>query len=430
MNFFRFAKVALNCGLIGIPFALNFACSTPNADHAGRNPASTVAARDFYEKCGHAPVRMIADHIRLLPTEIMPEGAPKVFFRGMRTCAAPPCFTLNVEARKDSPLPSWIPRVGTKSMSYRTDAVAGVITTNGNTKGPIRIAAMNTLNFQGSNELIPFSSGESTDPMIELQIENRDFTLEDLMRAMSGAFMFDVVDPNCPLSRNQEEQSCFNRRIPFDPSEEEAEKYAARFLKTKEFKSSKIGDRLEYRQNIRGFSYRSAYVDENGYAVYDSERDRHTSNPFRLYDIITRPVCRGWKMAEFALNAHNGKYLHAEYMEQVGKKFEQRDTFHFPASDVVDRRDDLYTTYAPGARVVLNLCFSLDVNTPSDQARLGNILMTLDSKRNPVGSITGQDGLCTTMSGRPNALAVPPWLGKIIKSDVTNGRTTWRNPNQ
>jgi hypothetical protein len=371
---------------------------------------------------------MILKDLKLVPNGTFPKAGngelEKKFF-ALKHCPGGGCFTWG-----GNEVPQrFIPSSGAKSLSLADDLVKGTISGSSHEllSTPLSISQLRTLNYDGSADVQTGVTVREGEDSVSLEFANRDLTLNELMESFEGHFAVDASAVTCPLTREEQRQSCAEGNIPFDPTEDGLNKLAKEYYQSKDFKSNGLGEKLKQRQNSKGFAYSTVFVDQNGNEVPDSLRDRHTINIFRLLNVITRPACPGWKIKAFALNGHVGSSPYAYFRGPDGSASHALRTRSLDMSSVRDRSEELYVTYASGAELTFNLCYSLDI-TDTRGSGIGSFFMNLDPARNPVAVIHGAKGRCVTFSGRSDSPMVPPWVGKMVGADYTVDQDTWTNP--
>lgn len=389
-----------------------------------------LASRSFLETCGHAPVRMVLSDLQIVPTFEKTGDASvdthRTFF-ALKNCSKGPCFQWGGQ----QPPAHFIPASGLDSQSLADDLVTGTLSQTARVElgVPLRISSLSTINYAGDSEEISAPNEAKLENTVALKFSNRDLTIEQFMAALAGNFSVDYTDVKCPLSAEEQSESCNEGKIPYDPSTKEVMETARAYYKSEDFKKLPIGDRFDERQNSRGYSYISEYVDTGGIVIESTSVNRYTKNVYRILNSLTRSPCRGWKISKFAINGHRGRSPYAHYAVKNAKgEIEKQDTQGLELAAIRDRAESIYSTYAHGAELTFNLCYSLNQKDKTNSG-IGNVFMKLDPTRNPIGSIRGASGLCTTLSGRADAGMVPKWLGKIVGSDYTEGKNTWVNPN-
>jgi hypothetical protein len=135
------------------------------------------------------------------------------------------------------------------------------------------------------------------------------------------------------------------------------------------------------------------------------------------------------------MNAHNGKFPYAYYVEvskdpATGKTIfkPQKTTAQLHPEDFQHFVPKLEGLYKPGAEIILNLCYSID-HRLGTQSNVGNVFRDVPLEQNPIGKVVGVPGTCVTYSEKADAKNFHIWPFYLFQPDGrVSGRVRWKNP--
>lgn len=373
------------------------ACATskPAVLPTAKTPESKPAQPSFFQSCGHAPLRLVYQKIRLLPVIEPKLPFPKSFaFSARKDCGSGPCFLWaagkNVSAK--------LLHEGEKNvsaLSFRADVIRGELpritglkTAAPSVLGSLPIRKLITRSYADVPEIFRAEEVVKKETAFTLHFSDRDFTVNDLRDAVSGHFTIEMIDTKCPLTKEEQETACSYDRIPLDPSEGE-------------------------------LSYCTLLVDRDGAILPDSKRNRSTKNIYRLFDALTRAPCPGWKIQKFTLNARRGN----EADESMAP--DTRSAVKHLVVALKARAKETLTQYAEGGDILFESCVSLQSHGDSDLG-MSDLFMNLGPQQIPLSSVRFRKRVCTSLSGPSPAGAVPQWMESLVSAEKED--IGWVNP--
>jgi hypothetical protein len=263
---------------------------------------------------------------------------------------------------------------------------------------------------------------------------NQDLSLIDAVANLSPHFEISIDSDECPLPREEQGDRCAEGRLPYDRTEAILEKNYQIFRGSPEGKKLGFAKRIELEQNSRGYSYFVEYEDAQGRMIPGSDKTRFTANRYVILDGFTRVPCAGWKIRKIALNAHNGKFPYAYYLEgtknpTTGKNvFLKKATAQLHPEDFQHFASKLNDIYKPGAEIILNLCYSID-HRLGTHANVGNVFRDVPPEQNPIGKVVGVPGTCVTFNEKADANNFHVFPFYLFQPDGrVSGRVRWKNP--
>lgn len=382
--------------LFGLLLIAGCASSKHSAVLPSKSPESKPAHPSFFQSCGHAPLRLVFQNLRLLPVIDPKVPFPKSFaFSARKDCKKGSCFVSGAEKKSSIKLLHQGEK-NTSVLSFRADVIRGVLpkieslhSSKAPALGSLPIHKIISRSYADAPEIFrSIATAKKGEAAFTLHYADRDFTLNDLRDALSGHFTIEMTDSKCPLSAEAQEASCAFDRIPLDPSEGE-------------------------------FSYRTLLIDRDGAVIPDSKRNQSTQNIYRLFDALTRAPCPGWKIQRFTLNARRGN----EADESMAP--DTRSAVKLLVEALNSRTKETLTQYVEGGDILFQSCVSLRSNADTDLGFSG-LFANIDPGQIPVSSVRFRKSVCTSLSGPSPAGAVPQWMESLVSAE--KHESGWINP--
>ncbi len=418
-------------------------CSTKEF-RSSREPASIFELESFLATCRHAPLRLVAERVRLRPREPLELGGRSVL-QMTEGCKRPPCRAVIPKGRFDEfaenyPVSKTFDPTDPRSpRSFEGKLVelhppAGTFHLRADATEWIPIQRIYAPKMWGADPL--FYPEQAASDGYALQVFNRDLSFEKFFAAVSPHFEIRLTDGSCPLPKAEQGNRCAQGRLPYDPSESVVAANYRAYLDSIGIFGIDVADRFYLDQNSRGYSYLVEYEDLFGKVVPGSGTTRFTGNRYVVIDALTEAPCPGWKIRRAALNAHNGHHPYAYLLDsvllpndggepgaQANRHWGTRTTKYLDLKAIEYRARDAAKIYKPGAELIFNLCFSLQLEDHRPVS-IGNIFKSLPTSLNPIGSIRGVTGTCVNYSADADSAVVPPWLSP----EHSDSPVYWQNP--